>query len=42
MVQHMWDRKISWEFNNDEVYFVLWGVLQELKMILVIEFDRNK
>jgi hypothetical protein len=42
MVQHKRNRKFFGDFNNDEVCFVLWGVLREFKMILVIEFDRNR
>jgi hypothetical protein len=42
MVQHMHNMQISWDFNNDEVRFVLRGLLQEFNTFLVIESNRNK
>ncbi len=42
MVQQMWDRQISLDFNKDEVCSFLWGVLGEFKMTLVNEFERNR
>ncbi len=41
-VQHMHNMQISWNFSNDEVYFVLWGILQEFNIVLVIESNRNR
>jgi hypothetical protein len=34
--------QISWNFSNDEVCFVLWGILQEFNTVLVIESNRNR
>jgi hypothetical protein len=38
----MHNMQISWNFSNDEVYFVLWGILQEFNIVLVIESNRNR
>ncbi len=41
-IKQMQDKQIPWDFNNDKPCSILWEVLQELKMTLINEFEKNR